>query len=73
MKEHKVNILPHFTRLTCESEDRELAGESREEARQLTEGRGPPHSVVDEVHAAVGDVHSSDDQQVEAHAQVTQR
>lgn len=58
--------------LTCQSEHRQLAGEGREEARQLTKRRGPPEGVVDEVDASVVDVDGGYDQQVDAHAQVTQ-
>lgn len=64
-----MNGHPSFT---CQSKNRQLAGEGREEPRQLTQRRGPPEGVVDEVDASVVDVNGGYDQEIDAHAQVTQ-
>ena len=53
-------------------EDAQLAREGRQEAGELAQDAVTPHQVVDDVMAAVGDVDTGDDEQVDPHEQVAQ-
>lgn len=56
----------------CQREDRQLAGEGRDEAREATEVRRAPRPVVDNVDSAIIRVDNCDDEEVHAHEEVSQ-